>query len=96
MYTKNLSTPARRFEYENKIDEVLKKNPSLRVVYRQEVSKSHARKVKKRLAEMGVTGWFAIMEDTIIASDKTKNDVLRRVKEMLPQEKQEAVHIFKR
>lgn len=90
------STQARRFEYENEIHGIIKKNPALRSVYQQEVSKSYARRAKKRLTEMGVTGWFAILEDTIIASDKTKDDVLRRVTEMLPPEKLDAVHIFSR
>lgn len=89
------STQARRFEYENEISVILRKSPSLRIVYQQEVSKSHARRAKKRLSEMGITGWFAILEDTVIASDKTKNDVLMRVNEMLPPEKLDAVHIFK-
>lgn len=90
------STQSRRFEYENEISAMLKKNPSLGVVYQQQVSKSHARRAKKRLAEMGITGWFAILEDTIIASDMTKNDVLKRVNHMLPPEKLGEVHVFKR
>ncbi|HLC76983.1 MAG TPA: hypothetical protein VJH04_02145 [archaeon] len=90
------STQARRFEHENEIDAILKKTPSLSIVYQQEVSKSHTRRVKKRLAEMDITSWFAILEDTIIASGMTKNDVVTRVNQMLPPEKLGAVHIFKR
>jgi len=92
-YASNLD---RRFEYEDEIHNIINKNPSLSGVYQQEISKSNARRAKKRLVELDVTGWFAILEDMIIASDKTKNGLMQRVKEMLPPEKLEAVHIFKR
>lgn len=89
------STGARRQEYENEIDVILKKNPALKTAYQQELSKSHARKAKKCLAELGASGWFAILEDVIITSGKTKDEVLQRLKEIIPPDKLDSVHVFK-
>ena len=89
------STQTKRLEYENEISAILEKNPSIRNAYMQEVSKSYARGAKKRLVESGVTGWFAILEDMIIASGKTKNEALQRANEMIPHDKIGGIHIFK-
>lgn len=86
---------ANREDYAYEIEKIVKKNTSLRKIYSQEIGKSNARKARKRLSELGVaSGWFAIFEDTLIASGQTEEEVKAQVLRLLPEEKRERVHLF--
>lgn len=59
------------------------------------MGKIHARRYKKKLREIGLTdAWFAILEDTPIASGVTKEEVETVLQHILPEEKRKLVHIF--
>ena len=81
--------------YREEINELIKKDPSLLMLYHQEMGKVHARTYRKRLREIGVVdGWFAILEGMIIASGPTKESVEQILQHILPAEKRKFVYIF--
>lgn len=92
-----LRSENRRWEYQEEINKLLKKNPSLMKTYYQEIGKSNSRKVRKRFSQLCVKsgGWFAIFEDVIIASGQNEKEVRKQVETLVPEEKKEYVHIFK-
>ncbi len=92
-YVKNENN---RIEYHDEITQLLEKNPSLMKVYYQEFARSNQRKVTKRFSEIGIlSGWFAIFEDTVIASGQSAEDVKAQLARLLPEEIRDCVHIFK-
>lgn len=86
----------RNFEiYQDQIWELIDKNPSFLVLYHQIRGKVHARKYGKELREIGFRdSWFAILENLIIASGKTKDEVERVLKGILPPGKEKFVYLF--
>jgi hypothetical protein len=92
-YTKSISN---RETYWEEIDELLAKKPSLENVYHREIGKSNARKISKRLSEIGVApAWFAVYEDVVIASGKSEKVVRAQIADMLPEEKNEGAYVFR-
>jgi hypothetical protein len=92
-YTKSISN---RETYWEEIDELLAKKPSLENVYHREIGKSNARKISKRLSEIGVApAWFAVYEDVVIASGKSEKVVRTQIADMLPVEKIEGAYVFR-
>jgi len=92
-YTKSISN---RETYWEEIDELLSKKPSLENVYHREIGKSNARKISKRLSEIGVApAWFAVYEDVVIASGKSEKVVRAQTADMLPKEKIEGAYVFR-
>ena len=92
-YTRSRSN---RETYWEKIDKQLTENPLLWNVYHREIGKSNARRISKRLSEIGVApAWFAIFEDVVIASGKSEKEVRGQITDMLPLEKREGVHMFR-
>ena len=81
--------------YREEMERLINKKPSLLTLYYQEMGKVHARKYRKRLCEIGIKeGWFAILEDTIIASGRTRDEVKNLSKSLLPPEKTKFVYFF--
>ena len=90
-----LKNEKNRFEHEMDIDKLLKKDPNLIIVYNQELGKSNARKIRKRLSELNVnSGWFAVLNDVIIASGKNEQEVKQRLTETISEDKLNRVFIF--
>ena len=55
----------------------------------------HARTYGKRVREVGLQdAWFAIMEGLVVAGGKTRDDVERIVKEIVPAKNVPFVYIF--
>jgi len=91
-YTKSISN---RETYWEEIEKLLVKNPSLNNICHREIGKSNARKISKRLSEIGIApSWFAVFEDVVIASGKSEKVVRAQIADMLPEEKKEGVHVF--
>ncbi|KAF5423026.1 MAG: hypothetical protein C5S41_08200 [Candidatus Methanomarinus sp.] len=92
-YTKSISN---RETYWEEIDELLAKKPSLENVYHREIGKSNARKISKRISEIGVVpAWFAVYEDVVIASGKSEKVVRAQIADMLPEKKIEGAYVFR-
>ncbi|MBS7251364.1 MAG: hypothetical protein KIH08_12380 [Candidatus Freyarchaeota archaeon] len=90
-----LKSESNRERYWEEIEELINKNQSLLKIYHQEMGKIQARTIGKRLREIGVTqGWFAILEDEIIASGTTREETERNAQNIVPPEKKDFVYIF--
>ncbi|TRZ89489.1 MAG: hypothetical protein D4R88_05405 [Methanosarcinales archaeon] len=87
---------ANRSQFWDEIRQLLRENPRFYQIYYQEIGKSNSRRVKKRLAEIGLASrWFAIFEDIIIASGQTEQEVKAQVASLLPELKRDSVYIFR-
>ncbi|MHB8117250.1 MAG: hypothetical protein ACYDHX_00745 [Methanothrix sp.] len=90
-----LKTEYSRDEHHGEIWELIGKNPDLMVVYCEEMGRVHARAYRKNLKAVGVVdGWFALIDGMIIAGGKTRDEVERIMKSLLPPEKIKLVYIF--
>jgi len=91
-----LRSKENREMYQEEIENLINKKPELLMLYHQEMGKVHARTYGRRLREMGVkSGWFAILEGTLIASGTTKDEVERILQCLLPPEKRKFVYLFR-
>jgi hypothetical protein len=89
-----LSTKESREENWQEIEELLE-NKELYPTYLQMMGKANARSLKKRLRTVGVKkGWFAIANNVIVASSKTKEDLEKLVEEIIPNHGKESVYTF--
>jgi len=60
-------------------------SPELEQAYHEEIGKVDARRIGRRLRAAGVTrGWFALYEGMVIASAAEREDLVRRIREVLP------------
>lgn len=85
-----------RYEYEEEINRILEKNPSILKLYYQELSKANSRKIRKKLNNAGVnSGFFGVLNDVIIASGQSEKEVKKQIENLLPEEKREYVYILK-
>ena len=90
-----LKTEYSRSVHYNEIQELIRKNPDLMVVYSEEMGRVHARTYRKNLKMVGVVdGWFALIDGMIIAGGKTREEVERISKSLLLPEKRKFVYIF--
>lgn len=84
-----------RWEYQEEINKLLKKNPSLWKTYYHALGKTYALKTCKKLSEMSVLpSWFAVLDNVIIASGQSEADVKAQIERLLPKEKWEYVYVF--
>lgn len=80
--------------YWEEIDK-LTEDPELLKLYHLEMGKIHARTYGKQLREIGLAdAWFAILEGTIVASEKTKDEVTQTLNKILPAEKKDLIYLF--
>ena len=90
-----LKSKSNRERYREEIRNLVNEDPSLLILFHQEMGKTHARKLKNRLREMGIKkAWFAVLEGMIIVSGSTKDEVKRILQDILPAEKQELPYVF--
>ncbi len=93
LYMKNASSRDQNW-YE--IEELIDSNPSLRSLYYHLWGKINSRGKRKALKELDIKNYyFAIYNDVIIASGKTKKDVETQLKQMLNTEEIKATYLFK-
>lgn len=80
-----LRSESNRKKYSAEIWEIIERESSLKIIYHQELGKADARYYGKRLREIGVgSGWYAILQGTIIASGITRGDVENVVQQLVP------------
>jgi hypothetical protein len=88
-----LSTKERREENWEEIEALLE-NEKLLPTFLQEMGKANSKAMRKRLKGVGVkSGWFAIANNVVVASGKTREDLEALVENMMPHGK-ESVYIF--
>lgn len=91
-----LKSKTNRWEYDEEINKILKDNPELIKLFYQELGKSNASGIRKRLSELDVTKrWFAIFNDIIIASGNNEYEVKEQIAEIIPEYKRDYIYFFK-
>ena len=91
-----LKSQANRDRYYEEIHKLRVKSLELKRIYSQETGKFNRRYIKKKIKKRGLDGWFAVLEDVIISSGKSKKELLENLKIIL-NDKQliDSVYIFK-
>lgn len=90
-----LKSERNRDYYWDDIQELIHGNHALTVVYHQEVGKSYAHSFGKRLREIGFSdAWFGILEGLIVASGKTKADLEKNLKAIVPSFMKEFTYLY--
>ena len=91
-YLKNQNN---RDYYQEEIWELVEKSPDLTIFYHQEMGRIRARYYRKRFKEAGLkTAWFAIYDGLVVAGGKSKRDVEKNLKAIVPEENVPHVYIF--
>ena len=85
-----LNSKEREF-YRKEIDRLKQKYPE---VYFREAGKIESRKLKRKLKMLGAKGWFAVLEDVVVASGETREEVEKIVEKVLTG-KSHLVYVFK-
>jgi hypothetical protein len=90
-----LKNQSNRDYYQIDIENLIKKDRRLAVIYHQLIGKISSKSIGKRLKELGMSpGWYAILEDIVIASGESKEEVVRLAMKMVPIEKDEFVYYY--
>ena len=90
-----LKNQSNRDYYQIEIEKLAKKDRRLAVIYHQLIGKISSKSIGKRLKELGMSpGWYAILEDMVIASAESKDEVIRSAKMMSPKEKDDFVYYY--
>jgi len=90
-----LSTKENREEHWEEIEQLLQTNKNLRPTYLREMGKANSRLLKKQLLAVGVKkGWFAVADNVIVASGKTKKDLETLVQYLISEHGKKAVYVF--
>jgi len=94
-YLKNQEN--REYYYEE-IQDLMSKNKGLLTIYYLETGKHNATKYSKTMREFiagNTSAWFAIIDDVVVASGKTKDDVEKNLNNIISGEKRNFAYIFK-
>ncbi|CEG12799.1 conserved hypothetical protein [groundwater metagenome] len=93
-----LKTQKNRELYYKEIQDLKSKNKGLLTIYYQETGKHNATEYSKKLREFiagNTTVWFALIDDVVVASGKTQQDVEKNLDNTISGEKRNFAHIFK-
>jgi len=84
-----------RTQYIEQTSELLHRNPSLLPVYHQELGKLNSRTYKRWFREQGLSSaWFAMLDNMVIASGKSQDEVNHILNWLLPDEKRQYAYVF--
>lgn len=90
-----LKTKDSRDAYYSEILDLISKDPELMVYYSQAMGKVEAQTLRRNLKNAGVKrGWFAILDNIIIAGGRSKGEVESILGEILDDAKMRHVYIF--
>ena len=91
-----MKNKSNRDYYWNEIVELSLKSKELTNVFYQEMGKTNARYFSKQLKRLGIEKkWFGILDNTVIASGASKDQLQKNIGDIVPKEKIERVYIFK-
>jgi hypothetical protein len=91
-----MKTASSREQNWGKIQEIIDKSSILEQFYYQLCGKISSRKLKKTIKELGISNYyFAVYDDTIIASGKTSAELEKQLHQMLPKATINSLFIFK-
>lgn len=90
------SSEARRAQYAAELKALLEAYPDLKSLHFQEIGKSNSRRLKKRLSTLGtMDAWFAVLEDSVIASGDTEDQARKRAELIIPKERKDHLWVFR-
>lgn len=90
-----LKTKDSRDAYYSEIRDLISKDPELMVYYSQAMGKVEAQALKRKLKDAGVKrGWFATLDNMIIAGGRSKGEIEGILGETLDDAKGKNVYIF--
>ena len=83
-------------EYEYEIEELLIEEPSLEKIYHQELGKKHSNIYSKKLIDYEFSkNWFACLDEIIIASGTSEQELKDNIDKIVPEKIREFIYIFK-
>jgi len=94
-YLKNQEN--REYYYEE-IQNLMSKNKKLQTIYYQEMGRHNATKLSKKLKNFiadNASVWFALIDNVVVASGNTKQDVEKNLNNIISGEKRNFAYIFK-
>lgn len=81
--------------YAEEIVEIVSKSEELRQLYYREVGKSNARVLSKSLRLAGMSsGYFAIIDNVIVASGANKKEIEKNIKAIVPKDRLGYVYVY--
>lgn len=90
-----LKSNRNRERFSDEIYKLRKQSPRMDAIYHQKQGECYSRMLRKKLKEVNAKGFFAIIDDTIIASALTIVELDRIVSDVIPKEKIEWLFKFK-
>jgi hypothetical protein len=91
-----MKNKSNRDNYWDEIVELSSKNKQLKDTFYQEMGRINASYFSKQLKKVGLEKkWFGIIDNTVIASGATKNQLQNNITEIVPADKVDRIHIFK-
>ncbi len=82
-------------KYLDKINELRVKSPKLEAVYHQERAKNSARAIKKSLKRNEIKGYFAVLDESVVASGGSSKELNKNIKTVVPQNKIDWIYKFR-
>ncbi|MDO9537973.1 MAG: hypothetical protein Q7J68_06610 [Thermoplasmata archaeon] len=90
------ASEASRAQYATELKALLKAHPELVSVHYQEIGKSNSRRLARRLSTIGVeSAWFAVLEDSVIASSETEDEARERAERLIPEGRKGHIYVFR-
>lgn len=84
-----------RTRYSEEITQLALKSKQLRDIFYQETGKANASYFSKQLKRIGLEKkWFGIIDNTVVASGATKDQLHKNLSEVVPEDKVARVYIF--
>ena len=81
--------------YWDEIQRLIRKSEENKITYYQELGKYFAKLLGRRLRELGIeSGWFGILENTIIGSGKTKKEAIINIENIVSKKRMKYVYLF--
>lgn len=81
--------------YWDEINELRRSSDKLEAVYYQEWAKNAAKPMKKSLKRNNIKGYFAVLDEAIIASAPKPKEIDENIKRIVPEDKLNWVYTFK-
>lgn len=82
-------------QYWDEIQLLISESEQNKILYYQEIGKYFAKRKAKRLKELGIKkGWFAILENLIVGSGGSKEDVVGNIEAVVPEKQKNYLYLF--
>ena len=83
-------------EYYYNIQDLIDEEPALEKLYHKELGKKYSSQVAKKLGPLGFGNfWFACLDEIIIASGQSEQDLKENIKKIVPNKTKDFIYIFK-